>query len=46
MKKTIILLTTAAIAFLASSCSTVQGLGEDVQKAGGAISKSATRAAN
>jgi|GEM_PF-1341354 predicted small secreted protein len=46
MKKIILLLTTAAIAFLANSCGTVQGLGQDVQKAGGAISTTATRAAN
>jgi predicted small secreted protein len=35
----------AALALLASSCSTMQGLGNDVQKAGSALSNTAERAA-
>ena len=35
----------AVLALLASSCSTMQGLGNDVQKAGSALSNTAERAA-
>lgn len=46
MKKTIWITLVAAAVCLLNSCGTIKGFGNDVEKAGGAISNTASRAAN
>jgi predicted small secreted protein len=47
MIKHILLLTTiAATALLTSSCATVAGMGQDVQKLGDSVEKTAVRSSN
>jgi predicted small secreted protein len=46
MKTTILMMVGAAAVCLMNSCGTIKGFGNDVQRAGGAISDTASRAAN
>jgi predicted small secreted protein len=46
MKTTIWMTVVAAAVCLLNSCGTIKGFGNDVQRAGGAISDTASRAAN
>lgn len=46
MKKTLLLAVVSILACALNSCGTIKGIGSDIQKAGGAISNTASRAAN